>query len=131
MQRLASECREGRLALGPEMARLGLEVWTIDGIAHQRVANMREMNPDLVSATSLEVAGEEGGDRLAVAARERFPDLQMRDRLAAAVAHRHFLAGVRMAVDRRIDGPALPVRHPPDEGHIAPLHGAGSAMVGE
>ncbi len=55
----------------------------------------------------------------------------MGDGLAAAVAHRHLFAGMRVPVDRRIDGAALPVRHPPDEGHIAAPHRAGAAMVGE
>ena len=40
-------------------------------------------------------------------------DLPMGDRLAAALAHRHFLPGMRMAVDRRIDRAALPVRARP------------------
>ena len=55
----------------------------------------------------------------------------MGDGLAAALAHRHFLPRMRMAVDRRIDGAALPVRHAPDEGHIAAPHRAGAAVVGE
>ena len=36
-----------------------------------------------------------------------------------------------MPVDRRVDGAALPVRHPPDEGQVAAPHRAGSAVVGE
>ena len=55
----------------------------------------------------------------------------MGDGLAAALAHRHFLAGKRMPVDRRIDGAALPVRQVPDEGHVAAPHRAGAAVIGE
>ena len=55
----------------------------------------------------------------------------MGDGLAAALAHRHFLPRMRMAVDRRIDGAARPVRHAPDEGEIAAPHRAGAAVVGE
>ena len=55
----------------------------------------------------------------------------MGDGLAAALAHRHLLAGIWMPIDRRIDGAALPVRHAPDKGHVAALHRPGAAMVGE
>jgi hypothetical protein len=36
-----------------------------------------------------------------------------------------------MAVDRRIDGAALAVRHAPDQGHVAAPHRASSAVIGE
>ena len=55
----------------------------------------------------------------------------MGDGLAAAVAHRHFLAGMRMAVDRRIDGTALAVGHVPGERQVAAPHRAGAAVIGE
>ena len=78
-----------------------------------------------------ELAGQQGRDRLAVAPVEGFLGVPMGDGLAAAVAHRHFLAGIGMAVDRRIDGAALAVGHVPDERHVAAPHRAGAAMVGE
>ena len=55
----------------------------------------------------------------------------MGHRLAARIAHRHFFAGKRMPVDRRIDGAARAVRHAPDEGPIAALHRPGAAVIGE
>ena len=36
-----------------------------------------------------------------------------------------------MAVDRRVDGAALAVRHAPDERHVAAPHRPGAAMIGE
>ena len=92
---------------------------------------MGEMDPDLMGAAGLELAGQQRRDRLAVAAVEGFLDLPMGDGLAAALAHRHFLPGMRMAVDRRIDGAALAVGHVPGEGQIAAPHRAGAAVIGE
>ena len=68
MQRLPAEGGERRLALGAEVAGLGLEVRAIDGIAQQGVADMGKVHPDLVGPPGLELAGQERGDRLAVAA---------------------------------------------------------------
>src|SRR5258708_24557546 len=111
------------------MAGLGLEVRAIDGIAHQGVADMGQMYPDLMGAAGLELAGQERGDRFAVAPVEGFPDLPMGDGLAAVIAYRHLFPGKSMPVDRRVDGAALAVRHVPDEGHIAAPHRAGAALI--
>ena len=51
--------------------------------------------------------------------------------LPAGFAHGHLLPRMRMAVDRRIHGAALPVRKPPGERPIAAPHRAGAAVVGE
>src|SRR5215475_13910219 len=83
MQRLPIQRGEGRLALPAELARLGLEMRAIDRIAKQGVAGMRQMDPDLVGPAGLELAVEQGGDRLAVPAGERLPHLIMGDGLAA------------------------------------------------
>src|SRR5882724_1349799 len=101
MQRLASKGRQCGLAFKAEMTGLGLEMWAIDGISHQGMADMGEMHPDLMGPPGIEPAGEEAGDRPAVASRKCFPDLPMGDRLAAALAHRHFFPGVGVPVDRR------------------------------
>ncbi len=69
--------------------------------------------------------------RLAVRPLESLDDLPVGDRVAAAFAHRHLVPGMRMAVDRRVDGAAGAVRHPPDKGEIATSHLAGPAVVGE
>src|SRR5437879_12345110 len=100
VQCLPAEGSERILTLGTELPGLGLEVWAIDGIAHQGVADMGEVHPDLMSPPGLELAGEKRGDRLAVApliGRLQFP---MRDRLASARAHRRLFAAVRMPVYR-------------------------------
>ena len=131
VQGLPAEGGERRLTLGAELAGLGLEVRAIDGIAHQGMADMGEVHPDLMGAPGLELAGQQRGDRLAVAPVEGRLQLPMGDRLAAALAHRHFFAGIRMPVDRRIDRAALAAGHAPDEGHVAALHRAGAAVIGE
>ncbi len=113
------------------MAGLGFEVRTIDGIAHQGVADMGEMHPDLMGAAGLELAGQKRRDRFAVAPVKGLLDLPMGNRLAAAFAHRHFLPGKSMPVDRRVDRAALAVRHAPYECHVAAPHRAGAAVVGE
>ncbi|MHC2247105.1 hypothetical protein ACVJH7_006412 [Bradyrhizobium elkanii] len=95
------------------------------------MAEMGEVHPDLMGPPGLEPAREQGGDRLAVAAGKAREHFEMGDRLAAALAHRHLLAGVRVAVDRRVDRAVGPVRDAPDERHVAALHRAGAAMVGE
>ena len=77
MQRLASEGGQGGLAPGTEVAGLGFEMRAIDAIAHQRMADMGQMHPDLMGASGLQLAGQQGGDRLAVAPVEgspRFPN---------------------------------------------------------
>ena len=83
------------MARGTEAAGLGLEVGTVRAVTHQGVADMSEMDPDLVGAPGLELAFEQRRDRLAVAPAKTFPHFPMRDRLAPAFAHRHFFAGVR------------------------------------
>ena len=128
---MASEGGQGGLAFGAEVAGLGLEVRAIDAVAQQRMADMGEMHPDLMGAAGLELAGQQRGDRLAVAPVEGFLDFPMGDGLAAAFAHRHFLPRMRMPVDRRIDGAALAVGHVPGERHVAAPHRAGAAVIGE
>src|SRR5260370_40575740 len=104
------------------MAGFGLEMRAIDAVAEQRMADMGEMHPDLMGAPGLELAGQERRDRLAVAPGEGFLDLPVGDRLAAAFAHRHFLPGMRMPVDRRVDGAALAGWDAPYEGHVGAPH---------
>src|SRR6185503_12001490 len=54
------------------------------------------------------------------------------DGLAPALAHRHAVAGLRVAVDRPIDGTARPLRCSPDESEIAAIERvAATAVVGE
>src|SRR5580765_2716436 len=117
MESLPAQCSQRRLALGPEMAGLGLEVGAIDSVAHQGMADMGEVHPDLMGPPGLELAGQKRGDRFAVTALISRLQLPMRDRLAAAFADRHLFAGIRMPVNRRVYRAALTVGYPPDEGH--------------
>ena len=55
----------------------------------------------------------------------------MGDRVAAALSHRHFLAVMRMPVDRLVDGAGLAAGSAPRKGHVAAPHFAGAAVVGE
>src|SRR5689334_18425071 len=103
----------------------------VDGIAEERVADMGQVHPDLMGAAGFELAGQQRRDRLAVRAIEDLLYFPMGDGLAAALTHRHLLARMWVAVDRRVDGAALPVRHAPDKGKIAAAHLAGAAVVGE
>src|SRR5260370_27016488 len=112
------------------MAGLGFEMRAIHAVAHQGVADMGEVYPDLMGAAGLELAGEQRRDRFAVAPVKGFLDLPVGDRLAAGVTYCHFLPGIRMPVDRRIDGAALAVRDTPYEWHVAPPHPAGAAVIG-
>src|SRR3982074_3979609 len=97
------------------MAGLGFEMRAIDAVAQQRMADMGEVPPDLMGAAGLELAGEQRRDWFAVAPVKELLDLPVGDRLAAGVTYRHFLPGVRMAVDRCIDGAGLAGRHSPYE----------------
>lgn len=131
MEGLPAKSGKRRLALRTELAGLGLETGAVNVVAEQRMAEMGEVDADLVGAAGLELTGEQGGDRLAVLTREALDHPPMGHGVTAALAHRHFLSGVRMPVDRLIDGAAFPVRHAPDKGHVAAAHLAGAAMVGE
>lgn len=131
MQGLPAKGGQRFLALRPELAGLGLEAGAINLVAEQRMAEMGEVDTDLVGPSGLELAGQQGGDRLAVFPGEGFQHLPMGHGFAAALADGHFLAIMRMPVDRLIDGAAGPVRHAPDKGHVAAPHLAGAAMVGE
>src|SRR5205085_7094575 len=97
----------------------------------QGMADMGKIYPDLMGAPSLELTGQQRRDRFAVAPLEAFLDLPMGHGLTAALAHRHFLAGMRMAVDRLVHRAALPAWHPPDKRHIAAPHRPGTSMIGE
>ena len=128
---MASEGFQGGLAVRAEVAGLGFEVRAIDAVAHQGVADVSEMHPDLMGAAGLQLTGQQCRDRFAVAAVEGLLNFPMGDGLAAAVAHRHLFPRIGMPVDRRIDGAARAARHVPGERHVAAPHRAGAAVIGE
>src|SRR5215470_3347903 len=85
---------------------LRLEARPVDLIPHQRVADMGEVDPDLVRPPGFELAGEEARDWLAVGARKGLKLLPMRHGFAAVSAHRHLVARMRVPTDRLVDGAA-------------------------
>src|SRR5438045_6829487 len=103
----------------------------VHAVAHQGMADVGKMHPDLMGAPGLELTSQQRRDRFAVAPLEAFLHLPMGHGLTAALAHRHFLAGMRMPVNRLVYRAALPARHPPDKRHVAAPHRGGSSMLGE
>ena len=73
VKRLPAKSRQRFPGVFRQKRGLGLEAGPVDGIAQERMADMGEMDPDLVGPPGLEPAGEEGGDRLSVGSRGRFP----------------------------------------------------------
>src|SRR6516225_10476375 len=94
----------------------------VDRITHQGMAEMGEVNADLMGAAGLKAAGDERRDSFTVVTAEDFPHFIMGDGFASAVAHRHLFPRMGMTIDRRIDGAVRPAELPPDQGKIAPLH---------
>src|SRR5689334_1130466 len=100
MEGLSAKGREGVARSRREVRRLGLEAGGVDLIAEQGMADMGQMDPDLVGAAGLQLAGEEARDRPRRPARMagRQPagvalqHLPMGDRLAAALAYRLLVA---------------------------------------
>src|SRR5580704_7053500 len=104
------------------------------------------MDPNLVGPAGFQSAGHEARHRRLRLF--RFPGpadppggglthialqhLPMGDRLAAALAHRHAVAGFWVAVDRLVDSAVRAIGRTPDQGEIAALERLVSpAMVGE
>src|ERR1700722_3985236 len=108
-------------------SRLGLEARAIDRITEQRMAYMREMNPNLMRAAGFQSAGYQG--RRA----QQFLDAPMRDGGTAArrFHDRHFLPLTRMAAERRVDPAGARVERAPGNREIFANQRPGAAMVGE
>ena len=70
---MAPEGRQGGLAAGAETAGLGLEVRAIDAVAKQGMADMGEVDPDLMGASGLELAGESARPPACRRARDTIP----------------------------------------------------------
>ena len=78
----------------------------IERVAHERVAEVAKVSPDLVGAPGL---GSGDDQRASVPALE---DREARHRLAAAPG----------APERRLDGALVPFRAAVDQGHVAAPH---------
>src|SRR5262247_1314105 len=106
MQSLSSKGCERISGCFREPGGFGLETRSVDRIAHQRVADMGEMDTDLVGPAGLQLAAQEARDRLAVGSRKGLELLPMGNGVAAIGAHGHLVAGVGMAAERLVDGAA-------------------------
>src|SRR5450759_4240211 len=98
MQGLSSKTFQDSAGGGGKQAGLGLEAGAVAGVAQDRMADMGQMHSNLVGAAGLQGASQQAGDRLAVGA-----DIAL-DRHPQARAHRALVAGLRMAVERSVDG---------------------------
>src|SRR5437763_1268273 len=116
MQSLSSKHRQGFRSGIWEARRLGLEAGAVDRIAHERMAQMGEMDPDLMGAAGFETAGEEARDRLAVCAVVGLEPLPMSNCLAPIRPHRHLVPSMRMPAERLVDAALRPVEDAPHEG---------------
>src|SRR3954469_8526949 len=103
MQCLPSKTVQGGCRQRWKPGCLGPKTGAVDVVAQQRMANMGEMDPDLVGAAGLQATGQQAGYERAVGARIALQHLPMRNGVAAASAHGHFVAGMWVAVDRLVD----------------------------
>ena len=126
MQGLSAKASPGLPGAGGSRAALVLK----PGRRSRRpaaVADMGQMDADLVGAAGLQPACDQARDRLAVGCPgKRSSTCQWVMACAAAGAHRHLVAGVRMAAERRVDrafrrGPARPRRTPDSRARAAPV----------
>ncbi len=130
MQRLpfkASECLPCTII---EPRSLGFEAGSVSVVTQKRMADMREMNPDLVSTTGLETECKEARDRVAGRA-VGLDQPPARDGAPAVAPHAHPFPGVRVTPDRGIDGTDRLVRQAPDEAEVFALERTGAAVIGE
>src|SRR5581483_475559 len=114
MQGLSSKTFQRRARFRREAGRLGLEAGRVSLVAEDRVADMREVDADLVRAAGVEAAFDQARYRLAVGSRVALEHLPMRDGLAPAFADCAFVARLRMAVERRVDRALRPRGRAPD-----------------
>src|SRR5450432_3565062 len=94
-----------------QLRGLAFEAGAIDGIADDRVADMGEMDADLMGPAGFQPAGNEADHA------ERRLQPPMGHRVATALLRDdgHFLALARMAPERRVDRSLRHGRAPPDE----------------
>src|ERR1051326_921981 len=131
MQRLSSKTLQNGPGRGGQTGRSGPESRAIDGVTHERVADMGHMNPDLVGAAGLQPAFDEARDGFSVLAGEALQNAPMGDRGPATGSYRDLVAAPRMAAERGVDRALRCQRRAPDEGQVGALKGAGPAMVSE
>src|SRR5688572_22365121 len=124
MQGLPAKGLDGLARCRRQQRGLGLEARAVGLIAQQRMADVREMDPNLVGSPGLQPAGKKARDRFAVGAGVFLQELPVSYRLAAALPDGLLVARLGMAVDRGVDRASWAVWHAPDEGEISPFQRA-------
>lgn len=111
----------------PSMEHVALEISpsSIDGIARNRVAEVFQVNADLVCAAGLGLALHEG---LALSC---FKNAVTGEGIATSFDDGHFLSMDGMASDRRLDGAVRHAGRSIDKGEVGFFHAAGGELVGE
>ncbi len=117
MQRLAAEAIQGGAQFIRSAGRIAA-AGTVDGVADDRVTDMRQMHPDLVGTSGLQLR-----QHLGVGA-EALDDPKMCHRRTPIRAHRHLGAGGTVPADRLING-AAPGEYPQAHRDVAALDFAG------
>src|SRR5215471_986851 len=134
MKSLPAKAGESGLRGCGQTRRLGAKADPINRVAHQRMSEGGQMDPNLMGPAGFEAASQKAGHHLrsirafllAVGARrfggavalQHFPE---RYGLAPALAHRHAIARPRVAVDRAINPAMGAFGRSPGEGEIAAL----------
>ena len=146
MQRLPAKGPKRGLGFRRQKGGFGAESAAIDLVAHDRMADRGQMDPNLVGPAGFQPAGHKARHRRlgffwlsgladpsgSRPTRKALQHLPMGDRLAAALAHRHAVAGFWVAVDRLVEDAVGAIGRAPNEGEIAPLERfVGLAMIGE
>src|SRR6185312_5172749 len=131
MQGLPAKGGQSGLCGWRQAGRFGAEAGAVVGVAEQRMPDVRHMHPDLVGSAGFEPAFDQAGDRLTVSAGIALQHLPMCDGFAAAFAYRAFVAGLRMTIERRVDGAFGTARGAPYKREVAALELSGTAVIGE
>src|SRR5262245_15472480 len=116
MEGLAAETVDDRAEIVGQSPGLCSIAGGVEGIGHERMADMRHMHANLVRAAGLELAAELG-DVPALAAEAGF-DRIVGDGLAAVLADGLFQAICVVAAERGVDGAAAGLGLAPGESGI-------------
>src|SRR5512136_2485556 len=134
MQGLSSKSFQRSMGLRPQSAGFGLESGAVGRVAENRVPDMSQMHPDLVSTSRFQCAGQKARDRLAVGTRKTLKHVPISDGRPATIAHRLLVACMGVAAERRIDCALGAIRCAPDQSEVAALEwsfGLLSELLGE
>src|SRR5262249_18227816 len=132
MQGLSAKGPERGLRRLRQKRRFGAKSRPVNLVAHERMTDRSQVDPDLRGAPGFEPARQQARDRQTRTAAFRsaraallraiaFQPLPMGDGLPPALAYRHAVASDFVPVDRPVDRPSRPVRCAPNKSQIAAL----------